>query len=371
MDRLLSLPVIDAHVHIKDTFTGLKEMFSDMRRAYKASGFQGICFVSDPSAGRPHLHKNLLCMLYKLMYPEDTVYIFAGLDYHIPGTSHENYGFEKQARILDEIGVDGFKMYEGKGSARKLTGSIPLDSDAYAGFFGYVEAAGLPVAMHLADPGYFWEVDKCSAGVHNSGWFFGDMTFTPREVVKNEILNLLDRHRRLKMIIPQMGYYLPDYASLEELLQKYATLYFDIGPTGEFYETVESHYGATAEFFKKYCKRLVFGCTGVPPQDMKGSPEKAGLLYKILETGEKINHGKTAVCGLSLNKSVLEPIYCSNFESIAGKPRRLDPDKVMEYCDFIRDKLERCPDGVPELDRMKVRVKEIYKLLSDVTTVKE
>lgn len=370
MDRLLSLPIIDAHVHIKDSFIGLEEMFSDMRRAYKASGFKGICFVSDPSAGRLHLHKNLLCMLYKLMYPEDTVYIFAGLDYHIPGTSHENYGFEKQAAVLDEIGVDGFKMYEGKGSARKLTGSIPLDSAAYAGFFRYIAAAGLPVAMHLADPGYFWDVDKCPAGIHNSGWFFGDMTFTPRETVKNEILNVLDRNKGLKMIIPQMGYYLPDYASLEALLHKYTTLYFDIGPTGEFYETVGSHYEATVEFFTKYSKRLVFGCTGVPAPDMKGSPEKAEALYRVLETGEKVNHGKAEARGLSLDESVLGPIYCGNFEDIAGKPRRLNPDKVMEYCNFIKANLERCPGGVPELDRMKARVDEIHEMLSVVTMAK-
>ena len=58
-----------------------------------------MCFASDTSAGFDAIHKNLLCFLYKLMYPQ-SCYIFASLDYHIPDTRYDNYGFGMQAELF-------------------------------------------------------------------------------------------------------------------------------------------------------------------------------------------------------------------------------------------------------------------------------
>ena len=72
MDK--GLRVIDAHVHMVDRFIPLSQMLSQFRDALRESGFDAVCLVSDPSGGIGHLHKNLLCMLYKELFPEDGIY---------------------------------------------------------------------------------------------------------------------------------------------------------------------------------------------------------------------------------------------------------------------------------------------------------
>jgi hypothetical protein len=262
--------------------------------------------------------------LYKLIFSQNT-YIFAGLDYHIPGTNFDNFDFSSQAEQMYGIGIEGYKMYEGKPSSRKACGNIPLTDRKYTGFFNTLQKRGIPLALHLADPPEFWESTALNAYQVSKGWFFGDMTFSSWKEIYEEVFSVTVDYKNIPFIIPQFGYLFPDLDKLSLLLDKYPNLFFDIAPAGNYFEFLKNNADLCRSFFEKYSTRLIFACTGVC-DDWSKAPVKA---RKILD----------ALSALELSKGAMERILGSNFLSLCTW-RILDKEKVRKYAIFVKDRMQ-------------------------------
>ena len=343
--------VIDAHIHMVDDFSDVQAMFERMRTAYRAAGFRAVCFVNDTSAGRLFLHKNLLSILYKLLYPHDEVYLFAGLDYHVPGKTLEADGFGAQARALLDIGFDGFKMYEGKPSARKRIGSRSLLDPAYEAFYETLAARGAPAAIHMGDPPYFWNAGMCDADVFENDWYFGDTTYASYDMIEREIREVLQRYPKMKVIIPQMAYCTGDFDRLSEMLERYPNLTFDLGPTGEFYAACQEQREEAKAFFRTYAERVVFACTGVAKDPASIAPKAEKLIELLCGGDEPI-----------VPRERWNEVFADGFTRLVGAPRQIDRERALAYLEEISAYLARCPQTKSELGRVRARVDEIAPL---------
>ncbi len=346
--------VIDSHVHVVDNGRPLPEMLAEMHAAFARCGFDGVCFAVNTCEGFNAIHRNLLAFLYKLTYPTGT-YVYAGLDYHLPGTGHADFGFAAQAQRMAAIGADGYKMYEGKPNARKVCGSIPLTHALYGAFYQTLEQKDLPLALHLADPPEFWDLNAATEDQVGHGWFFGDLTHASWQQLYSEVTAVIAAHPGLNIIIPQMGYLPPDLKHMERLLSAYPNLYFDIAPAGSTYRDIAGRPAVWGEFIRAHAERLLFACTGVCA-DWSEAHKKPRAMRAALE-------------GLGLGEETLSLLYHENFVRITP-PRRVSESALRLYCAFVADKLDRfpCPDAFRPI---RNRTLEVIKAIESFDGPKE
>jgi predicted TIM-barrel fold metal-dependent hydrolase len=338
--------VIDSHVHVVDSGKPIPQMMKELNEGYRLCGFDAICFAVNTCEGFHAIHRNLLAFVYKSLYPEHG-YVFASLDYHLPGSNGPEWDFRLQAERLIDIGANGFKMYEGKPNARKVSGNIPLTSPRYEGFYDLLEKRGIPLALHLADPPDFWNRDKARAGQVSSGWFFGDAAHSSWQEIYDECITVVARHPGLRVILPQFGYLRSD--QLDGLLRRFPNLYIDIAPGGTF-----DHLGEEAEVFvrlaKEFSGRMLFACSGVA-SDLAGA--NAARARRLLDgiRGLGLSEGaETAILGgnfLSLcpqkpvNKPALKRYAAIVRKSLDGFPAKASDQasvaRTMEVIDFIEE----------------------------------
>jgi len=337
--------VLDAHIHLNDDAKPIAEMYAAKHAAYRDAGLDDICLVCDTSAGREYVHKNFISLLWKLVFPQDTTRVFTSLQYHLPDVKIEKDTFRSQAERCVEYGADGFKMYEGKPTARRLIGNRSLLDESYRSFFAYLEEKRLPLALHMADPPHFWSARDCGAEAFERGWYCGDSTFTPYERIVFEVKEVLARYPGMPVIIPQLGYLCDDFDQAEKMLEKYDNLMFDLGPTGEFYALAENDPGAVKQFIQRWHSRLIFAAVGVE-RNLAAVNDKAGRLITVLS---ELGAG--------------EDIFSGNFEKLCGAPAKTDKAALLDMADKLETILAPCKEGDSGLGFAKKRTREAKEFL--------
>lgn len=319
------MKVIDSHVHVVDSGKPLLQMMKELHEGYSQCGFDAICFAVNTCEGFHAIHRNLLAFTYKYLYPGHG-FVFASLDYHLPGSNRPKWDFLLQAERLINIGADGFKMYEGKPNARKASGNIPLTSQRYAGFYNLLEQRGIPLALHLADPPDFWDKNKAKASQVASNWFFGDATYATWQEIYDECITVIANHPKLRIILPQFGYLQGN--QVDALLRRYPNLHIDIAPGGTF-----DHLGAEAGVFTsmatEFSDRMFFACSGVA-SDLVGA--NANKARRALEGIHKL--------GLSEKKEAA--ILGGNFVSLCPQ-KPVNKAALKEYAGIVKQSLDGFP----------------------------
>jgi hypothetical protein len=59
----------------------------------------------------------------------------------------------------------------------------------------------LPVLLHAGDPEPFWEPERCPPRARARGWFYGGGDYPLKEDLHAEVMHVLERHSRLKMVL--------------------------------------------------------------------------------------------------------------------------------------------------------------------------
>ena len=319
------IKVIDSHVHVVDSGKPLLQMMKELHEGYLQCGFDAMCFAVNTCEGFHAIHRNMLAFIYKFLYPEHG-YVFASLDYHLPGSNSPEWDFRLQTERFINIGADGFKMYEGKPNARKICGNIPLTSQRYAGFYDLLEKRGIPLALHLADPPEFWEKDKASASQVASDWFFADVTYSTWQEIYDECVAVIANNPKLRIILPQFGFLRSD--QVVNLMNRFSNLYIDTNSGGTF-----DHFGKETAVFAKivadYTDRIIFGCSGVT-NDLAGS------------TANKSRRMRENIHGLGLSERAEANILSGTFMSLCPqKPVNLEALK--RYAGTIKRSLDGFP----------------------------
>ncbi len=333
--------IIDGHFHLAQWFCGDEDYVTALRKYKRECGICAVNAVCLPNVeslfpGCDEVQNTLAAILKA----EDTAaYACGGLFYpEYPARSPHAiaYDFKAQAEEIKKIGFDGVKLIESKPNVRKLL-QLPLDSPAYEEFFSYIEQEQMPLVWHVGDPADFWDESKTSDEAKARGWFYGDGTFPARDGLYTEVLNVLKRHPRLRVIFPHCFFMSREPKRLEALLNEYESVYIDLTPGPEMYVDFTNNYAVWCDMFNKYYRKILFGT------DLRNdTPEK---MRKML-VGETVRFLSTADCfsafsyfgmnstihGLGLEKDKLECILHKNFTDIFGnRPKKIDKTALAAY----------------------------------------
>lgn len=346
---LANLPVLDCHIHFGHPhyLPGLIEILDEQ-------GVGKFNIVCTPHRARLSLVPDALFV--KSHHPGRT-YVFGGLDisplFMAPGSCGAM--FAAYLGQLLEMGCDGIKMIEGKPDMRKTLPIPPFDSPAYAPYWAILEERGAPLIFHVNDPEEFWDAGQIPDWARAQGWFYGDGSFIDNEAQYAEVLRVLERHPKLKVIFAHFFFMSAGLPRLAGLLERFPNMCVDLTPGIEMYHNFSRDPGAARDFFLKYQERILFGTdigakallstpelgieadeSAVRVQVMRRFLEQEGPFHLDGEGGFLFGRFGGPFHGLGLPEGVLRKIYSGNFERLAGsQPRALDPGAIIAECERL------------------------------------
>ena len=257
---------LDCHIHYADFCyqDGLIHILDDL-------GVRKFNIVCTPHPTRLSLVPDALHL--KAHYP-DRVFVFGGLDISAFFTAGEKAGqvFSDYVDVLFAMGCDGIKMIEGKPDMRKMLNVPPFDGPVYEPYWEKMESSQAPLIFHVNDPAEFWDATKIPDWARQSGWFYGDGTFINNETQYTEIIHVLTRHPRLKVVFAHFFFLSQDLHRLAGYLDQFPNMHIDLTPGIEMYHEFSKNPDKAREFFIKYQDRILFG-TDIGAKALLATPQ--------------------------------------------------------------------------------------------------
>jgi hypothetical protein len=308
-------PIIDSHVHFvhPERMTELLKLMDDVHH-----GRANLVCIPNPDATT----HNPAALYFKEHHPE-RVFLSGALDYApvLADRARASEILASQVPALKSQGFDGLKLIEGKPQVRKLL-PIPLDGPEYAGLWAALEEEQFPVVFHVADPDEFWDAERCPNWARQSGWDYSDGSYPSKEDCYAEVDHILARHPRLKLTLAHFYFLSTDLERAALFLDSHPSVCFDLAPHMDMYRDFSSNPGAARPFFMRYADRILYG-TDMDTRVLARGPEGYAfmrsipwLIRSLLEKEGSFSLNGQGYHGLGLPKTVLEQIYCANFERI-------------------------------------------------------
>jgi hypothetical protein len=375
------LPILDAHIHFghPNFMPGLIAILDDNR----VGKFNLVC--------TPHRQRLSLVpdALYVKSFHPQRAYVFGGLDISTLFIDRENCGshFARYIHVLAQMGCDGIKMIEGKPDMRRMLPISPFDSPAYAPFWDEMESAGMPLLWHVNDPEEFWDPQRVPDWARQQGWFYGDGSYIDNEAQYAEVVHVLERHPRLKVIFAHFFFLSAQLPRLADLLDRFPNMSVDLTPGIEMYHNFQADLQASRDFFIKYQDRILFGTDigakallaapglGIEPGESRVRVQlvhnflsQQGPLQLDLADGYLFGKFGGDFRGLALPADVLHRICHLNFERLAGdQPRAVDPGVVIAECERLQAVIPMLaavsPGGEADLS-VAIKMKEHFSSFS-------
>ena len=317
--------IIDSHFHLNLDGMDLDKIIGEIEKVRSATGIETISIACLPPPLWHYADLRQIPAAFKLKtaHPDKT-YVFAALDYTAAGALEGKADFAGQAKKLFAMGVDGFKMLEGKPTTRKIL-KIPMDSPAYDNFYKYLEDKSLPLLAHVADPAICWNAEKIP-------WYFRkneyccyiDGTYPSFDEFRNEALNVARRYQGLKLTLAHFFFASGDIDKAAELLESYPNIAFDLTPNHDMYLDFSAKPDEWRDFFVRFGSRILFGTdnclgAGMNEASFKHIKDKVDFMRRFLDTDEEIfiDIAGTAhqILGLKLPPGTLAKIYSKNYLS--------------------------------------------------------
>ncbi len=352
-------PIVDCHTHLCSIaeMAGFQEIMRD-------TGIVAISLLTlgNPtppwwarpgtpewdSRGHPRdFSVNVAAMYCKALHP-DQVYVFGGLDHYSREVLAGNRDYARQAQTLIEMGIDGFKMWEGSYVLRNKLG-IPLDSPVYDELFSLLEAAQLPLLYHVE--------------------------------FRDEFERILPKHPRLKLILAHFYGGAREPERLDQFLDTWPNANVDITP-GRIFKNISDRRDVQRKLFVKHQDRILFGTdsTAVSPERVAGGKRTARFLRRLLERKDDLalheigitNPAETppepglspvqlpsrmerwADHGLYLDDDVLAKIYSGNFRRLVGATSRpVNARVALAETEKLIDRVQGRTDRVEDLRELE------------------
>ncbi len=328
--------ITDCHVHLRDVAS-----IDRMIEIADAVGLEKLGIVC--TINRENVNANPPALSCKGRHG-GRVYAFCGLDHssRFSGGELETPSLAEQVERLIGLGADGIKMIEGKPTTRKYL-NVAVDDAYFNDYFRRVEEKQFPILWHVNDPEEFWDPERIPGWARERGWGY-DETDVRYEDQYAEVDRVLQRHPRLVVIFAHFYFLSADLPRAARLFERYENVHFDLAPGIEFLYNMSRDCAQAREFFIRYADRIVFGTDISSGQDDAQAVARAGIVTRWLETAGEyrvppevdflLGHPEDGVMrGLSLPDDVLEKIYRTNYERIAGaSPRPFEAKKAAEEC---------------------------------------
>lgn len=321
-----SFPVVDVHTHFlvkgKHDAELLQQYVAMMDRNNIA-----VCVSLDGTLfKRLDQHCNFLWSEYR-----DRFIVFANIDFQGDGQADRPATWScnqpdfvrnivEKLRDTRTTGViSGLKFFKDFGLRyRNADGSlIAIDDPRWEPIWAVCGEMGLPVIMHTADPGAFFEPVTPSnerffeLNVHPD-WSFAAAEFPTRKELHAARNRVIAKHSQTTFIAAHFG---NDGEDLEELggwMERYPNLIIEFA--SRLNELGRQPYSAK-RFFEKYQDRILFGTDGPWPE------ARLRLYWRFLESSDEYfeysekqppPQGNWRIYGLGLAPSILEKIYYAN-----------------------------------------------------------
>jgi len=295
-------------------------------------------------------------------------YVFGSPDfteYYLHPETLGEYLVEYLELIL-EAGCDGVKLLEGKPQMRKSLPVPDFDLDCWEPFWAYVEKNAVPVLWHVNDPESHWRPDA-SEWVKKQGWWY-DETFINNEVQYTQVLNVLKKHPKLRIVFAHFFFLSARLQRLDGILEQYPNVMVDLTPGIEMYENFSNNQEAASAFFAKYHDRIAYGTDiggrCILTNESESFNEAENILRprivqdfltmkgekQIISDGNFLHDREPFLMrGLALPEERLQEILGDNIRYlIGGEPKPVDPDKVLELCAYLREKMIAMTEIDPE-----------------------
>lgn len=322
--------MIDAHIHYAAS-VGQDRLNTLIHEAH----LEALALQCIPKGGTLPVEEDAFAFQAQCSVP---VYIFGGLDRSVydtdPARSETSLLSEKldsEVTRLMNMGCTGIKMLEGKPDVRKNFCVPDFDSPVWEAYWARLETEQIPVYMHVNDPEEFWDAEHVADYVKKAGWFY-DETFIGNEEQYRQILCVLHRHPRLRILFPHFFFLSKQLERLACILDAFPEVRIDVTPGIELYYNLSAQGAKAREFFLTYKERILYGTdigaralirSENVPLDLDECRSRIKLIRDYLETdggyllesdGHYVAERQPAVMhGLGLPQPVLDNIYCRNF----------------------------------------------------------
>jgi len=330
--------VIDSHVHIDPSITGLATALAVFDRA----GIGRFAVKSGGPVGSVRYRLSL--QMQRIMGDRMRTFInFPWRRLHQPGFIDEQVKLLAQAKA---DGVVGVKIFKALGlNLRDPQGKlVPPDAPILAPLFEACGRLGLILAWHVADPVAFFEPvtsanERYAELSIAESWSFYGKDYPSHDELIAARDRVIKRHPKTTFLLIHMANYPEDLSYVDKLLDEHSNVYVDTAARlPEFGRHPAKEVRA---FFIKHQDRILFGSDFIA--SMRGgmqlgsvSEEKPEIPdgvrfyerhWRYFETeGAAIEHptpiqGDWKVNPIKLPKEVLEKLYIKNAERLIFSQR--------------------------------------------------
>jgi predicted TIM-barrel fold metal-dependent hydrolase len=246
--------------------------------------------------------------------------VFANVEF--AGIGSPDWGRRAAQQLEADVrnGAQGLKFFKNFGLSVKTPDGkrVPVDDPALNPVFETCARLGIPVLIHVGDPGPFFEpVDR-----FNERWL--ELTTLPNrrhpppptfEELNGERDRLIARHPKVNFIVAHLGWHGNDLGRLGGLMDKYPNFYTEVG-------AVLAELGRQPftgrEFLTRYQDRVLFGKDSYQPDEYP-------YYWRVFETRDdyfdyyRDYHAFWKLYGIDLPDEVLKKVYYRNALKIAPR----------------------------------------------------
>ena len=336
-----AFPVVDVHTHFfikgKHDAELLQQYVAMMDRNNIA-----VCVSLDATLfKRLEQHRDFLWTAFK-----DRFVIFANIDFQGDGKADEPATWScnqsdfarntvEKIRQSHRLGViSGLKFFKDFGLRyRNADGTlVSIDDPRFGPIWEVCGELQLPVIMHTADPGAFFEPITPAnerffeLNVHPN-WSFSGSDFPSRKSLHEARNRVIAQHPKTTFIAAHFG---NDAENLEELSQWLATYPNLVVEFASRINELGRQPFTARRFFETYQDRILFGTDGPWPES------RLRIYWRFLETNDEYfdysekqppPQGDWRIYGLGLDAGILQKVYYSNAERIIPGVR----ERVLKY----------------------------------------
>lgn len=261
------------------------------------------------------------------------------------GPDDPDYYYDQAVRLY-EMGVDGYKMLEGKPAFRRDLGR-PLCDPLFDKMYAFIEEKGMPLKIHMCDPRKYWGPKETMTPMAIArGWWYGDGSYPPFDQIWSELETVLDRFPDLKLCAAHFGYIADDFDRCKRAFERWKNFSFDFTPGAATFDAFTDKHAEWREFLEKYSDRLYFGTdtyNRVEEADISlGTYENTGGRYRLVRgmleytpDREVIQSGFKPFKPVCLSDEALENIYFANVDRLLGEGRELNRALILSEAEKL------------------------------------